>query len=312
MTPYWGADFIDFFTIFFSRLFTLDYAHYCADEVQVGVLACVAISCSLIGPFLVLKKMTMFANALSHTILLGVVSAFLILKGAILFDFSNLLLGAFIASVLTAILTEGLVKWFSLSADASVGLVFSFLFALGIVFVTLFAKDVHLGIESVMGNADALSVTDLRLSGSLALLNGAFILFFYKHFLITSFDESYAKVLKMNAGGFRFVLLFLCATTCIGAFRAVGVLLVLGFLVGPYLTARLFSHRLKPLIFYSCSIGVTASLFGVATARHILSIYDIPLSTGGIVVCYIGIFYFMGLAIQKGIFLNRLRIKGLR
>ncbi len=304
MSPYWGTDFFTFFKVLFTRLFTLDFGTLAADEVQIGVLCCIAICCALVGPFLVLKKMAMFANSLSHTILLGIVSAFLLLKGAILFDFSHLLLGALISSILTVVLTEGLIKWFSLSEDASVGLVFSFLFALGIVFVTLFARDVHLGIESVMGNADALSVKDLRRVGSLALINGAVILLFYRQFLLASFDSNFAKVLGLPAGVFRFVLLFLVATTCIGAFRAVGVLLVLGFLVGPYLTARLFCHRLKPLLFYSALVGIGASVFGVALARHILSVYDIALSTGGIVVCFIGIFYFLGLGL-RGLIANK-------
>ena len=94
-------------------------------------------------------------------------------------------------------------------------------------------------------------------------------------------------------------LLFLAAATCIGAFRAVGVLLVLAFLVGPYLTARLFCHRLKSLLLLSSLIGIGASLFGVALARHLLSAYDLPLSTGGIVVCAIGLFYLAGVALKK-------------
>lgn len=312
MSPYWGADFFTFFKVLFTRLFTLDFGTLAADEVQIGVLCCIATCCAFIGPFLVLKKMAMFANSLSHTILLGIISAFLLLKGALLFDFSHLLLGALISSVLTAVLTEGLIKWFSLSEDASIGLVFSFLFALGIVFVTLFARDVHLGIESVMGNADALSVKDLRLVGALVLINGAIVLLFYRQFLLASFDSSFAKVLGLPSGAFHFILLFLVATTCIGAFRAVGVLLVLGFLVGPYLTARLFCHRLKPLLFYSALVGIGASVLGVATARHILSIYDIALSTGGIVVCFIGLFYFLGLGLRKCLVVKSVKSNVLR
>ncbi len=298
MSPYWGADFFQFFQVFFTRLCTGDLISIATDEVQIGVLSCIAVCCGLVGPFLVLKKMAMFANSLSHTILLGVVGAFLILGGSILFDFTHLLLGALIASILTAILTEGLVKWFHLTEDASVGLVFTFLFALGIVLVTLFVRDVHLGIESVIGNADALRPEDLRLSFLLVLMNGSAIFLFYRPFYLSSFDSHLAKMLGLPGTLFHFLLLFLVAATCIGAFRAVGVLLVLAFLVGPYLTARLFCHRLKSLLFYSCLIGVLASFCGVAIARHILSVYDIALSTGGIVVCCIGLFYFLGVFLR--------------
>lgn len=301
MSPYWGANFFEFFQILFVRLFTWDFARLATDEIQIGVLGCVAISCGLIGPFLVLKKMAMFANSLSHTILLGIVGAFLIIGGSVLFDFSHLLLGALIASVLTAVLTEGLVKWFRLTEDASVGLIFTFLFALGIVFVTVFVRDVHLGIESVMGNADALQSADLRIGALLVLINSFVIFLFYRQFQIASFDRNLAKSFGLPATVFHFLLLFLVAATCIGAFRAVGVLLVLAFLVGPYLTARMFCHRLKFLLLYSSLIGIGASLCGVAFARHILSVYDLALSTGGVVVCFIGLFYFAGLALKMGL-----------
>lgn len=299
MSPYWGANFISFFKVLFMRIFTWDFSNIATDEVQIGVIGCIAICCGLIGPFLVLKKMAMFANSLSHTILLGIVGAFLLLGGSVLFDFTHLLLGALIASVLTAVLTEGLVKWFRLTEDASVGLVFTFLFALGIIFVTLFVRDAHLGVESVMGNADVLRPQDFRLAASLVVMNASVVFLFYRQLHLSSFDPHLAKVLGLPGTVFHFLLLFLVASTCIGAFRAVGVLLVLAFLVGPYLTARLFCHRLKPLLFYSCLIGVVATACGVAFARHILSVYDTALSTGGIVVCFIGLFYFLAVFLKS-------------
>jgi manganese/zinc/iron transport system permease protein len=295
MNPYWGVDFFSFFQVLFTRLLTWNFSSVASDEVQIGTLCCIAICCGLIGPFLVLKKMAMFANSLSHTILLGVVGAFLLLGGASLFCFSHLVVGALIASILTAVMTEGLVKWFRLTEDASVGLVFTFLFALGIVFVTLFVRDVHLGVESVMGNCDALSLNDFYMSLFLVLMNGAIIVMFFPQFHLSSFDSSLAKILGLPATTFHFLFLFLVSATCIGAFRAVGVLLVLAFLVGPYLTARLFCHRVKPLLFTSSLVGILASLCGVAFTRHVLSVYDLPLSTGGIVVCFIGLFYFLAL-----------------
>jgi manganese/zinc/iron transport system permease protein len=238
----------------------------------------------------------MFANSLSHTILFGIVVSFLIFGGSSLFDLSHLCLGALIAAILTAVLTEGLVKWFRLSEDASVGLIFTFLFALGVVFATVFLRDVHLGVESVMGNADLLQISDLKNAFFLAFFSGAVVMGFYRQFQIGSFDGSLAKVLGLPSSFFQFLLLFLVSATCTGAFRAVGVLLVLSFLVGPYLTARLFCHHLKRLIVYSCLIGVAASFCGVALSRHLLSEFDIALSTGGIVVGFIGLFYFVGLS----------------
>lgn len=260
------------------------------DIIQMVVLGAVALSCGLIGPFLVLKRMAMFANSLSHTILLGIALAFLLTGGAF-FDLSNLLIGAFLAALMTAFLTGGLIRYFRLQEDASIGLVFTALFAAGITVVTLYTRDVHLGIEAVMGNADILQWSDLKFALSLVGLNLAAVLLFYKQLQLVSFDPNGAKTLGIPASIFHFLLLFLVATTCIGAFRAVGVLLVLAFLVGPFLTARLFCHRLPWLLFWTPAIGILASICGVLVSRYLFDVFGLALSTGGLVVTMIGLFY---------------------
>lgn len=261
-----------------------------SDLIQILVLSAIAISCGLLGPFLVLKKMTLFANSLSHTILLGIALAFLITGGA-LFDLSNLLIGAFLAALLTAFLTGALIRFFRLQEDASIGLVFTALFALGITLVSYKLRDAHIGLEAVMGNADILQLSDLKLASCLVALNLAAVLLFYKQFQLISFDQTLAKTLRIPTSLFQFFLLFLAAITCIGAFRAVGVLLVLAFLVGPYLTARLFSHRLPWLLLWTPLIGVAASILGVLSSRWVWEAFEVPLSTGGIVATLIGLFY---------------------
>jgi manganese/zinc/iron transport system permease protein len=261
-----------------------------SDLLQWAVLSAIAIATGLVGPFLVLKRMTMFANSLSHTILLGIAIAFL-LTGGPLFSLSNLLLGAFLAALMTAFLTEGLVRIFRLQEDASIGLVFTALFAAGITVVTLFMRDVHLGIEAVMGNVELLQIGDLKLALALAGLNLAAVTLFYKPFQIASFDRSLAKTLGVPCGIFHFLLLFLIATTCIGAFRAVGVLLVLAFLVGPFLTARLFCNRLPWLLFWTPVVGIFTSGIGVVLSRFFLDAFGLALSTGGLVATLIGVVY---------------------
>lgn len=261
-----------------------------------SVLGAIAIACGLIGPFLVLKKMAMFANSLSHTVLLGIALAFLITGGA-LFNLSHLLIGAFLAALMTALFTGGLIKVFRLQADASIGLVFTALFALGITVVTLYMRDAHLGIEAVMGNADILQFSDLKFAASLVGLNLAAIALFYKQFQLASFDPNLAKTMGIRASVYHFLLLFLAAATCIGAFRAVGVLLVLAFLVGPFLTARLFCHSLPKLLIFTPAIGVFASILGVVISRACLDYLGLALSTGGIVTVLIGLIY----ALSKGI-----------
>lgn len=269
------------------------------DLIQMAVLGAIAIACGLLGPFLILRRMTMFANSLSHTILLGIALAFLLTGGAV-FNLTNLLIGAFLAALMTAFFTGGLIRLFRLQEDASIGLVFTALFALGITIVTLFTRDAHLGIEAVMGNADVLQMSDLKIALSLVAVNAFSILFFYKRLHLTSFDPNLAKTLGVKGAAYQFLLLFLAALTCIGAFRAIGVLLVLAFLVGPYLTARLFFHRLSHLLIATPLIGVGASVAGVLLSRLCYDLFDLALSTGGIVSTLIGLTFVVAKWIQSG------------
>ena len=144
-----------------------------------------------------------------------------------------------------------------------------------------------------MGNADALGGGDLTLSSLLALLNVAVFCLFFHSFQFASFDRGAAVSIGLPCGRLDMVLLLLTAFSCVGAFRAVGVLVVVSFLVGPFLIARLFSHKLKVLLILSPAIGIFASLLGVALARHFLTFYDLALSTGGIVALLIAVFYLL-------------------
>lgn len=299
MNPYWDCSFIEFFQIFFSRLIPLLMgAAPAADEVQLGTLAMIALSCGLIGPFLVLKRMAMFANSLSHTVLFGIASAFLIaskLWGGQMNSLSTLLIGGFVAALLTAFLTQGLVRFFRVQPDASVGFVFSTLFALGVLLVTLFTRNVHLSVEAILGNADALAVSDFHFSAFLAAGLSLLVFLLYRGLKISCFDAGFGAALGFRPQSFHLILLLFSAAVCVGAFRAVGVLLVLAFLTGPYLTARLFSKRLGQLLFLSPLLGILASFAGVSLSRHFLSAFGTPLSTAGLVVCVIGVLY--GLAV---------------
>lgn len=260
------------------------------DLLQMGVLSAIAVACGLLGPFLVLKQMTMFANSLSHTILLGIALAFLIV-GGVSFNLLTLMIGAFLSALMTAFFTGVLIRVLRLQEDASIGLVFTALFALGITVVSLYMRNVHLGIEAVMGNADILQLGDLKLALSLVGINLAVVSLFYRQLQLITFDTNLAKTMGIRSGPFDFLILFLTAATCIGAFRAVGVLLVLSFLVGPFLTARLFCHRLRTLLVLTPLIGVLTSVLGVLLSRFSFNVFSLPLSTGGIVATLTGVIY---------------------
>lgn len=306
VNPYSGKNFIEFIVLFLKRMMefifgNIAFSDLASDEVQVLVLSLVAVASALVGVFLVLKKMTMLANSLSHTILLGIVIAYLVMipfiaeseRHAYSLSIHVLLIASLVTAIITTLLTQLLTHFLKLQEDASTGLVFTTLFALGLVLVTIFTRNTHLGTEAIMGNVDALHVHDLKLILWIVLFDLVVIALFFKEFKMTAFDGSFACTQGSSSSLFNYLLMVLTSATVIGAFRAVGVLLVLAFLVGPVLTARLFVDRLKTLVFLAVAIGVGASIISVALARHLLSVYHLPLSTSGLAATVLGAIYFI-------------------
>lgn len=311
--PYFNQDILGFLWVFIQRLGKLfsgqlGIQDMVADEVQMAVLAGIAVSSALVGTFLVLRRMTMLANALSHTILLGIVMAFLLSTSAVSqgnvqhlgqIDFQAMLIAAIVTGLATAFLTQFLTTTMGLQEDASVGLVFTSLFALGIILVTLFTRNAHIGTEAIMGNADALQVDDLYLVGIILAVNIAAVLLFYKELKITTFDPQLAQAMGVSAAVFNYLLMIQVSITSIGAFRAVGVIMVLAFITGPALSARLLTDRLGRCILLAVGLGVLASVLGVGLARHMLTVYDMPLSTSGLVVCVIALIFAAALVAKE-------------
>lgn len=303
--PYHNKTFIGFILEVFARIWQflsgkLAFDDLVTDEIQIIVLVGVAASSALMGCFLILRKMTMLANALSHTLLLGIVFVYLFFnhsssnehyQGTL--NIPAMLVASVFTGILTTFLTQFLTKTVRLQEDASTGLVFTSLFALGVVLVTMFTRSSHIGTEAVMGNVDALHKDDCRLVFWVLGINLVLIFLFYKEYLITTFDSGISQALGISTLFFDYLLMVQVSTTAIGAFRAVGVLMVLAFITGPCLTARMLTHSLKKMIILSVLIGSLASFVGVALARHLLSFYGIALSTAGLVVCFIVIFYLL-------------------
>lgn len=301
INPYSGQTFFGFFLQLFLRFFGFlkgdwGYENLASDEIQILVLCGIAISSALLGTFLILRKMTMLANALSHTILVGLVIAFVASlnfssEKSSLIDLKSLLIASFTMGIATTFLTEFLTKSAGLQEDASIGIVFTGLFSIGIILVTLLTRNSHIGTEVVMGNVDFLQISDLKLVLIVLGINLLIFGAFFKEFTITTFDSNLARALGISPLIFNYILMIQVSATCIGAFRAVGVLMVLAFIAGPPLTARILTHNLKTMLAAASCIGCAASIVGVAIARHLLSVHGIALSTGGLVVCMIGVFF---------------------
>lgn len=293
INPYWGKDFIEFMGVFFNRLFFIvtGQLEMATDEIQVFVLIALGISSALTGAFLVLKGATMQANAISHTVLIGI-AALVIFSGGqftldVAFNLKSMLLSGSLAAFITVAMTHFAHTKLDLQEDASIGLIFTFLFALGILLVTLYTRNLHIGTEAIMGNLDAVHMHDLRLLLITLAINTAVLVFCYTRYKMIAFDGGFMKSVKEKVGLYEMILILQMTLTIMAGFRAVGVILVLCLLTAPILIARFFSCRLIGVISLACLISLLSSLFSVALSRHILSIWNIPTSTSSLSVLFL-------------------------
>jgi manganese/zinc/iron transport system permease protein len=302
MSPYSGASFLQFFPTVLIRLPSILQALWTGeliytDEIQLLVLIPMGISCGMLGALLVLRRMTMLANSLSHTILLGIVAAFMLsrtgISGELLeqgpLPLGLLMMASAVTALLTTFLTESFTKWFRLSEEASTGLVFTALFAAAIVFVTLFTRNAHIGIEVVMGNADGLGRSDVPLGLWVLLANSLLLLPLYRALLITTFDPGFSRLVGFRSGVVSYILMAQVGLSVVAGFRAVGVLMILAFLVGPALAMRPWVVSLRGLILASGTFGGLIGLLAVASARGLLTTFRLPLSTGALAVAWVSL-----------------------
>jgi manganese/zinc/iron transport system permease protein len=299
--PYTDSTFFSFFWILLKRLYLFVSGHtltLAQDEMQVLTLCMVALCASLVGVFLVLRKMTLLANALTHTTLFGIVSVYLfqaLVVGVASFKLSIplLVMSAFLSALLTTLTTEGLHRLFKLQEDASIGLVFSLYFALGVTMLSLFSRNTHLGTELITGNADVVDIQDVWLSLMVFVLNIATLLKLYRGFKFSTFDPLNATLCGYSPALLNFVLMLLTSLTCVSALRAVGALPLLVFITLPPLCARLFTHSLGSLIFLSILTALGSALFGVALSRHFFTVLGFGLSTSGLITACFSLFYLL-------------------
>lgn len=235
----------------------------------------VGITCGLTGVFLILRKTAMIADAISHTVLFGIVVAFMITQSLNGF---GMLIGAAIAGLLTTYLVQVLQSG-GLQEDAAIGVVFTSLFALGVLFITLFAGNVHLDVEHVlMGEIafvpwDTWSIFSLEMPKAVwmlsivLLLNILFLFFFYKEIKLSTFDPVFALSIGLPIVVMHYSYMTLVSLTTVAAFDSVGAVLVVAMLIGPAATAYLMSKSVGGMITWSMTIGVIAAITGYYLAK---------------------------------------------
>ncbi len=237
--------------------------------------ALVASSGALLGSFLILRRLAMLGDAISHAILPGIVIAFL-LTGSM----ESWLM--FLGAVLVGILTTFIVQFLSgggVHRDAAMGVTFTSLFALGVLGVSLFGSRVHLDLDCVLYGEIAYTPFDILLvdgkswgprpvwvNGAIFLLNLGVISLLYKEFKICSFDPTMAAAVGINMTLIHYILMALVALTTVGAFESVGVILIVAMLIVPAATAYLLTERLSRMLLLAVGIGVLCSFFGYYAA----------------------------------------------
>ena len=244
------------------------------------VAAVTAAACALPGAFLILRRMAMMTDAISHAILPGIVVGFFLTERI---NSPLLIVAAAATGVLTVFLVERVRDTKLVKEDAAIGLVFPALFSIGVVLISRYAGDVHLDTDAVLlgdlafASFDRLSVGGVDLGprglyvvGGTGLVTAGFIYAFYKELKCATFDPALAAALGLSPVALHYALMSFVSMTAVAAFDVVGSILVVALFVGPPAAAYLLTDRLPVMIAGSVGIGVVSAVSGYWVA-HLLN-----------------------------------------
>lgn len=237
----------------------------------------VAGACGLVGNYLLLRRMALMGDAVSHSVLPGLVIAFLLSSSR---DTGAMFTGALLAGGATALIIELIHRRTRVKEDAAIGIAFSTLFAVGVILVALFAHQVDLDADCVLYGEIAfvpqetfvtwgplvLGPLSVVRMGAVLLLAAALIGLFYKELLVSSFDPSLAASMGINPTLMHYGLMAMLSLVVVSAFEAVGAILVVAMLILPGATGSLLSNRLGVIHGLSLLHAALSSVLGVSLA----------------------------------------------
>lgn len=245
-------------------------------EVQL-IAVVVAVACAIPGAFLVLRRMALVSDAISHSILPGIVLAFFVVG-----DLSSplLLVAAAATGVLAVAAIEALTRTGLVRKDAAIGLVFPAMFSVGVILISRYAGSVHLDTDVVLlgelafAPFDRLSVGRVDLGpkslvtmSAVLLLNLVFLALFYKELQVATVDAEFAAVLGFSPALVHYALMGAVSVTAVGAFDAVGSILVVALMIAPPAAAYIVADRLPLMLALSAAIGAGSGVGGYWLAR---------------------------------------------
>ncbi|MEX2501872.1 MAG: metal ABC transporter permease, partial [Trueperaceae bacterium] len=243
--------------------------------VVIATGALVGVAGSLLGTFLILRGDAMLTDAISHSILLGIVVVWMITG---LTSGPVQIAGAALAGLATVVATQALVRTGRMKDDAAIGLVFPALFSIGVLLLNVYGRNVHIDAHTVLLGEigfvwlDTVPLLDLEIPKALlwmtvvAALDLAFVIAFFKELKLATFDPALAAALGFAPGALGIALLGLTSASAVAAFDAVGVVLFLAFVLVPPSAAYLLTDVLWRVLAYACAMAVASAAIGYALA----------------------------------------------
>ena len=266
---------------------------------SLAVAIMVGVICSVVGSYLMVQRLALLGDAISHSVLPGLALAFWL--GV------NIFVGAFIAGVISTVLIAWIHRRSPIKEDAAMGIVFSAFFALGITLITVIPKNNKIDLNHFLfGNILGVTPGDVRDTAIIAALVLLAVGLLYKELLFYSFDPLGAQASGLPTGWLNTGLMVLIALTVVASMKVVGVILVLALLITPGATAYLLVPRLHQVMFLGAGIGVISSLSGMYLSYY----FNLP--SGPAIVLVVSGFFALAFLFspRHGIFTYRRRRPG--
>jgi manganese/zinc/iron transport system permease protein len=245
-------------------------------EIQL-IATLVAVACAIPGTFLVLRKMAMISDAISHAILPGIVAGFFITQ-----DLNSplLIILAALTGIITVVLVEYIQKTGLVKEDTAIGLVFPALFSIGVIMIAKNANDVHLDVDAVLLGELAFAPFDrliiggndvgpksLWIIGTILLITITLLILFFKELKVSTFDKGLSASLGFSPAIIHYGLMSVSSVTTVGAFDAVGAILVVALMIAPAAAAYLLTTDLKKMLALAIGFGIFSAILGYWVAH---------------------------------------------
>lgn len=270
------------------------------NDIQIVLTAClVTFACVIPGCFLVLRRMTMFGDAISHAVLPGIVAAYLF-SGSL--NGFAMIIGASLTGLLVTLLIELIQKKMRISPDASIGITYTFLFAVGVIMVSLLSNQTDLDQECVLYGDITLVPFDLGMwniprqiwiAGILDIVLLLALWFGYRGLWVSTFDPSFAAATGLATVFWHYLLMGMVSLSTVTAFESVGAIMVISLLTGPAATAALFARSLPRMLVIAAIVGMLSCILGYMLASWM------DASIAGAIAVMNGLIFFISLMIRR-------------